>query len=86
MRYRLPDNFPYRRVAIGLVCAVLLATAAGVWWLTTLNVRNATRANKGDHAKPHVICSAYLPALLTRPALPFFGIRLGLLCFHASAI
>ena len=37
MRYRLPDNFPYRRVAIGLVCAVLVATAAGVWWLTTLD-------------------------------------------------
>ena len=37
MRYRLPDNFPYRRVAVGLLCAVLLVTAAGVWWLTTLD-------------------------------------------------
>lgn len=37
MRYRLPDNFPYRRVAIGALCAVLLAAAAGVWWLTTLD-------------------------------------------------
>src|SRR5262245_56807536 len=37
MRYRLPDNFPYRRVAVGLLCAVLLTTAAGVWWLTTLD-------------------------------------------------
>ena len=37
MRYRLPDNFPYRRVAIGILCTVLLAAAAGVWWLTTLD-------------------------------------------------